>query len=195
MPRVSPMPTRFRTGGIFPCGRPWVHIRRAPRSTIEVPSVATNAGTLRLVTMSPFARPTTAPMARVSSVTGRNSALFPAMKVAANTFAVEMTSATERSRPPPMITKVWPMAAMLSIEKPFAMFSRFVALKKLTPVARKTARAATRRAPRAITRPRWLRIFPAVSATEHAAPILGPGVSSVYGGKRPALGIYFPAVP
>ncbi len=164
MPSVSPTPSRFRAGGIFPWGRPWVHIRRAPRRTIEVPSVATNAGTLRFVTMTPLAKPTAAPMARVSRVTGRNRALFPAMKVAANTFAVEMTSATERSRPPPMITKVWPMAAMLSIEKPFAMFSRFVALKKLTPVAKKTARAAARRTARAIRRPRWLRIFSAASA-------------------------------
>ena len=67
---------------------------------------------------------------------GRNSSLRPAMKVAANTLAVEMTSATERSRPPPMITRVCPRAAMLSIEKPRAMFSRFVNLKKFTPVAR-----------------------------------------------------------
>ena len=126
-------------------------------------------------------------------MTGRNRALFPAMKVAANTFAVEMTSATERSRPPPMITKVWPMAAMLSIEKPFAMFSRFVTLKKLTPVARKTARAAARRAARAITRPRWLRIFPDGRAPQHGDAHSGARGRGLYMEENdPALGIYFP---
>ena len=114
--------------------QPCVHMSRAPRSTIEVPRVATNAGTFLLVTSTPLKKPTTAPKTSARTVTGRNRESLPAMNVAAKTFDVEMTSATDRSSPPPMMTTVWPMAAMPSIEKPRAMLRILVALKKLTPV-------------------------------------------------------------
>ena len=56
-PRLVPTPREFRLGGMWPWGRPCVHMRRAPRSTMEVPSVATKAGTLRFVTSAPLKGP------------------------------------------------------------------------------------------------------------------------------------------
>ncbi len=103
---------------------------------MDIPSVVIKGGTCLFVISNPLPNPTTAPKSTVNMPTGMRSRLSPFIKVAADTFAVEIIAPTDKSKPPEIITTVCPMAAIPSIEKLQATFSKLPIPKKFTPVSR-----------------------------------------------------------
>jgi hypothetical protein len=77
-----------------------------------VASVMMIAGTPNSATPTPLTRPISAPAARISGPTHSNGRSWPPQKIAIRIAAQLSTQGTERSMPPPMMTKVWPSATM-----------------------------------------------------------------------------------
>jgi len=93
-------------GGRLPLGVAWVYTWRAPVTTTPTNSVATNGGTRRCVTKSPFARPTIMLNASMITTAARTPSSRPLAISATPTVANCITAATERSMPPPIMAMV-----------------------------------------------------------------------------------------
>jgi len=111
MPRNRPEPKATNALGnpVSPLtGAPPVIRKTMPRTSTMVPSVVMNGLTLRAAMTRPLARPTSAPE--------RTPAIAPAAIPASSITMLAMqpdnaaVEPTERSNPPPTITKVMPMA-------------------------------------------------------------------------------------
>src|SRR5262245_1070341 len=103
-------------------GAPPVMRKTTPRTSTMVPSVVMKGLTLRNAMMSPFASPTAAP----ATIPATTPATIPASSM--TMLAMQPDSAavepTERSKPPPTMTKVMPMAITAMIEDCTRMFVR-----------------------------------------------------------------------
>src|SRR3989454_71971 len=95
-------------------GAPPVMRKTTPRTSTMVPSVVMNGLTLRKAMTSPFASPTAAPAITPATT----PAAIPAsiITMLATQPASAAVEPTERSKPPPTITKVMPMAITAMIE-------------------------------------------------------------------------------
>ena len=76
-----------------------------------IPNVAINGCTFLFVMRRPLTRPTSIPKNKHTPVIGKKSEFCPSVMWAIITVTVDITDATERSKPPPPIniTNVCPM--------------------------------------------------------------------------------------
>ena len=99
-----------------------------PRTSTMVPSVVMNGLTLSQAMVTPLTRPTSAPAAMPAAT----PAAMPASSI--TMLATQPDSAavepTERSKPPPTITKVMPMAITAMIEDCTRMLVRLSGERK-----------------------------------------------------------------
>src|SRR5215831_3003164 len=117
MPRKRSEPKAMKLAGkpVSPdTGAPPVIRNTTPRTSTMVPSVVMNGLTSRNAMTRPLASPTAAPAAIPAST----PAAMPAcsITIAATQPASAAVEPTERSKPPPMITKVMPRAITAMIE-------------------------------------------------------------------------------
>ena len=83
----------------------------SPRTTVIVPSVATNGLTPRYAISQPFAAPTSRHAAKAPATpTGMPGVPRSIISVAPTTLESAVTEPTDRSKPPRMIAKVMPQA-------------------------------------------------------------------------------------
>ena len=110
----------------------------------RVPSVATNGGSPRPTTSSPFARPNAAPTpTAAASATGSGRPFISS--VASTTPARLRTAPIDRSRPSLMITSVIGSASSRSTDDWTPMFSTLAAVAKPDPNTENTASRTTSR--------------------------------------------------
>src|SRR5579871_1865554 len=116
MPSRPPEPNATKADGrpSSPTGAPPVMRKTTPRTSTMVPSVVMNGLTPSHAMTSPLARPTTAPAMTPATMPITSPALTIAM--AATQPASAAVEPTERSNPPPTITKVMPMAITAMID-------------------------------------------------------------------------------
>src|SRR5215510_5118233 len=136
MPRTRSEPKAMNApGSTVSCGTgaPPVTRNTTPRTSTMVPSVVMKGLTLRNAMMSPLASPTAAP-ARIPAAT---PAAIPAssMTMAATQPASATVEPTERSKPPPTMTKVMPMAMTAMIEDCTRMLVRLSGDRKRSVIS------------------------------------------------------------
>src|SRR5262245_60874343 len=131
MPRKRPEPkaTNSRGSPVSPSiGAPPVMRKTTPRTSTIVPSVVVKGLTFRNAMISPLASPTAAPAA----IPAMTPAAIPAssITIAATQPASAAVEPTERSKPPPTMTKVMPMAMTAMIEDCTRMLVRLSGERK-----------------------------------------------------------------
>ena len=97
-----------------PRGAPPVHQKTAPERISSIPSVVMNDGTRRRVVISPLTRPTAAPIASSSAMTGHVLPGSPSISRAATTTTTVTSEPTDRSNSPETMTKYCPAARITS---------------------------------------------------------------------------------
>ena len=124
-----------------PTGAPPVMRNTRPRTSTMVPSVVMNGLTPSLAMIRPLARPTAAPAAMPAST----PAAMPnfTITIAATQPASATVEPTERSKPPPMMTKVMPMAITAMIEDCTRMLVRLSGDRKRSVSSAVTTHSAT----------------------------------------------------
>ena len=115
-----------------------------PLMISAVPSVAMNALTRSLVTISPLPSPITTPSTTTATIPGTRFASSPAITSAATSELRLMTYATERSSEPHRITTVWPAATMPSATERCSMPTTLSTVRKLPPSIVTTTQAKTK---------------------------------------------------
>src|SRR4051812_40197842 len=126
MPRRRSEPKATKAPGrpVSPLtGAPPVMRNTMPRTSTMVPSVVMNGLTLRNAITRPFASPTAAPAA----IPATTPAAIPASSITMAAMHPDSAAVepTERSKPPPTMTKVMPMAMTAMIEDCTRMLVRF----------------------------------------------------------------------
>ena len=107
---MPPRPMVRKRSDRAPVGAPPVHSRTAPNSTIIIPRVAMNDGTLSSVVISPLTRPMRRPKPIMTARTARVRPSSPSSSLAAMTTWAPTSEPTDRSNSPATITRYWPAA-------------------------------------------------------------------------------------
>ena len=100
------------TPGAEGAGEPPVRTRIRPCRMTLAASVMMIGGTPNQATPAPLTKPTIAPPASISGITQISGASWPPQSSVIRMAAEFSTQGTDRSMPPPMMTKVWPSATM-----------------------------------------------------------------------------------
>src|SRR5262249_18141580 len=137
---------------------PRVQYSAIPRAIPIMPSVATNGGTRPQATISPFPRPQAMPVASPASTAAGTPA--PARNaIPSEMLASVSTEPTERSMPPPRITKVIPTARTISTADWSRMLPRLFHDRNGGAVIQSSAPSPSRKAQIPAPRPGERRAF------------------------------------
>ena len=153
IPATSPAPRRRKGSAAAPKSltlRPCVRTKARPRASDSMPRVGTKGGIPIRVTKKPLSAPAPRP-APIAAATPMPRPPSWLRRTPATTPASPRTEPADRSMPPVITTRAWPIPMMVTNETLRATFRRFWAVQKTNGTLRRTQRAIWKPARRFVT--------------------------------------------